>query len=642
MIEKLQSAVNLARNMGPRYVGFRLWYELSRRTGWLRRRFPSAPPHRTFCSLSEWRRNTPAFFFNSRQALSFPRNPSGDLKEYTNRLVSGEFQYFSAEWKKIGTQPDWWLNPNTGYRYSDDHWTEIPDYDQDKGDIKYVWERSRFSHLLPMIRLDYHSGDDRSEAVVEEIIRWIEGNPINRGPNWRCSQEISLRVLNWTFALHYYRDATVLTEDRFSQIIHAIYWQIHHVYENIHFSRIAVRNNHALTETLLLALSGWLFPFFPEVAKWQKEGAKWFEEEVDYQIYDDGTFLQFSHNYHRVTVQLLTWAIRLAKVNDQPWSRVVYQKSAASLQYLSACMIDQNGHLPNYGANDGALFFPLTDADYRDYRPELGALAAALIDAGWDNEETRGAYERCREAAAEATSWYGVMIRSAPQSATYRLPTLAEFTVGGYYLMRSSPNDLTFIKCGSYRDRPSHADNLHIDIWYQGDNILRDAGTYRYNAEPELLRYFNGTRSHNTITLGDYDQMKKGPRFVWFHWSKARGASLWKEADTLKFRGQIEAFAELGTNITHTREVSYMPAKSCWVVRDEVDHATPLPIQQHWNPSPLFFDNFQLTARDAEGNTLDPEILQGLYSGYYGKKETTEVWRFTTTKKTIITEIRLR
>ena len=109
-----------------------------------------------------------------------------------------------------------------------------------------------------------------------------------------------------------------LTEDRFNKIMNAIYWQLHHVYHNINFSRIAVRNNHALTETLMLFLSGLLFPFLPNTKKWSKKGKNWFEEEIAYQIYKDGTFLQFSMNYHRVAIQLLTWGIRLARTPQRP------------------------------------------------------------------------------------------------------------------------------------------------------------------------------------------------------------------------------------------------------------------------------------------------------------------------------------
>ena len=38
-------------------------------------------------------------------------------------------------------------------------------------------------------------------------------------------------------------------------------------------------------------LVGKLYPFLPDVSKWSKKGKKWFEKEVEYQIYEDGTFL---------------------------------------------------------------------------------------------------------------------------------------------------------------------------------------------------------------------------------------------------------------------------------------------------------------------------------------------------------------
>src|SRR5206468_2603796 len=103
----------------------------------------------------------------------------------------------------------------------------------------------------------------------------------------------------------------------------------------------------------------------------------WFEEEIAYQVYEDGTYLQFSMNYHRVVVQLLTWAIVLSKKNGERFSEVVYERAKKSLVFLRTCMADENGWLPNYGANDGALFFKLSNNHFRDYRPQLQALAGA-------------------------------------------------------------------------------------------------------------------------------------------------------------------------------------------------------------------------------------------------------------------------
>src|SRR5690606_29270908 len=115
--------------------------------------------------------------------------------------------------------------------------------------------------LLTLIRYDFHFEKDNGEFVFSQIEDWIEKNPVNKGPNWKCSQEISLRLFNWCYALAFYKNSSALTEDRWNKIQSVIYWSFHHVYHHINFSRIAVRNNHAITETLCLALSEMLFPF---------------------------------------------------------------------------------------------------------------------------------------------------------------------------------------------------------------------------------------------------------------------------------------------------------------------------------------------------------------------------------------------
>ena len=97
-----------------------------------------------------------------------------------------------------------------------------------------------------------------------------------------------------------------------------------------------------------------------------------------YQIYEDGTYLQFSNNYHRVVVQLLTWAIKVAELNNERFIPIVYQRAEKSLDFLYNSMDLDSGYLPNYGSNDGALFFKLNSIDYRDYRPQLQPLAYIL------------------------------------------------------------------------------------------------------------------------------------------------------------------------------------------------------------------------------------------------------------------------
>ena len=88
-----------------------------------------------------------------------------------------------------------------------------------------------------LIRYDYHFGIDLSEFVFSEIENWIDKNPINCGPNYICGQEIALRSFNWLFALHYFKNSPAITAERFDKIMHILYWQARHIYDNIQFSR---------------------------------------------------------------------------------------------------------------------------------------------------------------------------------------------------------------------------------------------------------------------------------------------------------------------------------------------------------------------------------------------------------------------
>ena len=608
---------------------YRVRHELEKKTGVLKKRHPANPPVKHFITLKEFKANTPAFVISPRESISFEKHPNSGLKQNAERLINGELQFFSSEWKFLGKDYDWVTNPDNGYRYdTSKHWSEIPDFSSSTGDIKFVWEKSRFSWLLTLIRNDFHNDEDHSGFVFSEIESWIDANPINRGPNWRCSQETSLRIFNWCFALHFYRDSETLTEELWSKVQNVIYWSLHHVYHHIDFSRIAVRNNHAITETLFLALSNMLFPFIPETERWAQDGRKWFEEEIDYQIYYDGTFLQFSMNYHRVVVQLLSLGISVTEFNGEPFSEKVHEKAYKSLNFLYQCAQNETGHLPNYGPNDGAWFFPLSDTDYRDFRPQLNALHQLLTGESLYNEDE----------VLEEAKW----MRASESFIINRFPPIVkkmgvmEFPYGGYYLIRE-PDTFTFIKCGRYKDRPAHADNLHIDIWYKGENVLIDGGSYKYNTDEDTVKYFGGTESHNTVMLGEHDQMLKGPRFIWLNWSQTIGVSITETETEFVFDGSVSCFTYLGKDIVHNRKIVKTKGIPEWYVKDEIlNKPEGLNMRQLWH-SPVGTETFEIISKDA-----DKSVKEGWSSFYYGVKEHTEQTELITNNTIIETIINIK
>lgn len=625
MFQKIKKTMNLISNMGFHYLFFRVFYTIKTKLGWQKKIFPTQPKVEIFITLSEWRKNIPPFFFYGKNIPNLPKQQTQILLETFKEIKSGVFTFFNKSKINLSKDFNWLVNPATGYQYDiHKHWSEVQDLSKEAGDIKYVWEKARFSFLYDVIRYDYHFQDDQSEYVFNEISDFIDNNPINQGPNYKCSQEISLRVLNWTFALYYYKDSTNLTEALFQKIMHTIYWQIHHVYNNIHFSRISVRNNHAITETLMLYLSEKLFPFLPNVKKWSRKGKKWFEQEVEYQVYEDGTFLQFSMNYHRVVVQLLTWGIQLAKLNNDKFTDVVYERAQKSLDFLDACSDSVSGKLPNYGSNDGALFFKLTNDDYRVYRSQLDNLRAVL--SGYTFFDSKSAF------------WYGVQAKKKEQAV---LSEISAFEKGGYYILQDG-NTKTFIRCGAYKDRPFQSDNLHIDIWVNGINYLRDTGSYKYNADLADVDYFNGTEGHNTVSIGKADQMQKGGRFIWYYWVNKAKATLKKENNTFQFEGSINAFKQLGNNIQHTRKVSKQQGQNCWEVIDSVENKRNRKIYQYWHLDPDHLDAIEITTADKEGNQLKPLKEVKWFSGYYGIKEQGIRLTFVSEKNVFNTTIRIK
>lgn len=617
--------IQVLRNMGWRYFGYRLWHDFRKRSGLLARAYPMVLPEESPIHLVAWRSARPHFLFEHRGTLApWPAaRDASALAADAARVLRGDVEFFSSTWYTRERLAGWTRHPETGHEFGTDrHWTALESLDPKAGDIKYVWERARFTHLLTVMRHDRCTGEDHSDVVIAEILDFIAKNPPNQGPNYVCSQEISLRIMNWLFLLSFYRHAAALNEERFSLIMRSVRMQLRHVYANINFSRIAVRNNHAITECAMLYIAGLLLPEFPEARRWRRDGLRWLTQEVTYQVYPDGTHLQYSTNYHRVVLQVLSYVIALADRNDERLPAVIYERFGKSIAFLYRCQDAETGKLPNYGANDGALFYPLSCTDYRDYRPQLDAAYYLLTG------------ENLYAETYEDREWFGGA--GAIGRSDFSLTPadgLFSFPDGGVYVLRDQ-GTVTFFKCAAYtRNRPAHADGLHVDIWVDGDNVLFDGGSYKYNTSPEETRYFSGTESHNTIMLGDADQMRKGPRFIWYDWTDEASCTVAEINDEWVIEGRIRAFTSLGKNIYHQRVIRKRKGSAQWSVRDLVTNKPEnIILRQLWHTA---VEQQRLTMT----STCEEVGKDVFVSDYYGCKEVCRQIEYQTTSMELQTTI---
>ena len=77
-------------------------------------------------------------------------------------------------------------------------------------------------------------------------------------------------------------------------------------------------------------------------------GRRVLEHEIRRQIYEDGSYLQHSMNYHRLMLHDCIWAIRLAELNGQPLSSKLIDRVRRAAEFLFQMTDPDTGRVPNY------------------------------------------------------------------------------------------------------------------------------------------------------------------------------------------------------------------------------------------------------------------------------------------------------
>jgi hypothetical protein len=127
------------------------------------------------------------------------------------------------------------------------------------------------------------------------------------------------------------------------------------------------------------------------------------------------------------------------------------------------------------------------------------------------------------------------------------------------------------IRCHTFQDRPAHCDQLHLDLWWKGLNVLTDAGTYHYYVpgRPDIEHYFKGVRSHNTVEIDNSGPLELVSRFMWLPWPRARLLRLDADRVMPVFEGESLDYDRKPWNILHRRVVLAL-APNAWLIIDDL------------------------------------------------------------------------
>ncbi|HET9910345.1 MAG TPA: alginate lyase family protein, partial [Anaerolineales bacterium] len=354
---------------------------------------------------------------------------------------------------------------------------------------------------------------------------------------------------------------------RISQFTLLVAAHAERIYKNIEYA-ISTRSNHTVSEAFGLWLVGLLFPELKDAEKYLSFGRKLLEQEALAQIFPDGSYSMHSLNYHRFVLHVYFYAIRLGELNGTPFSQALKDRVAKSVDYLCQLIDPKTGQMPVYGSNDGALVLPLNNCDFTDYRPllQLGSCLMKkelLFPPGdWDED----VFWLC--GTDSLSRWERVGVRESQSRVS--------FPDGGVHILHGV-NSKAVIRCTDFRSRPSHADQLHVDLWWRGVNIACDAGTYLYSGEGMWRNGLAHTSAHNTVTVDHQDQMKMFSRFIWTDWAKGK---VLRHAEKI-WQGEHDGYQRLSDPVNHKRTVLSL-GKDRWLVVDHLDGKQAHHYSIHW------------------------------------------------------------
>jgi len=520
---RLQIGIGLVRQHGVPWTMRRLGHSARVRGGFYQR---SLPVHRwkdRSLPLSEslknpqdylsFRRSEPSrFFFSYRDrervagALAALDDlptvvdradgvfPSPKARAQADAICAGRFRYFSLHEFDRGLAPDWHQEPWKG-ETSDPygHWSIV----RSAGDVKLLWELSRFSFVFPLVRAFWRTGDEKYAHCFWSLVAgWKEANQPNAGVNWQCGQETSFRLMALAFGLHGFLGAEATTGERLHSAAALLAFSAERIEATLEYA-LNQHNNHGVSEGVGLLTVGLLFPELSRSAEWSAIGRDVVSSQVSDLVYDDGAFSQHSANYHRVLLDDMLWAQQLCKRAGRPLDQVFDRKLMLATEWLRQMVATAKGQVFNVGRNDGASVLPLSDSWYWDFRP---VVQAASIAAGRPSPFGSGRWD-------EKGLWLGLETMTAPSIDAPPRQTTAHVElwgpgIGGHVIMRHAAAEASvYLRApASFTHRPSEADPFHVGVSLGGRRVAIDRGTFSYHDDAPWNNPFAAARAHNVAT----------------------------------------------------------------------------------------------------------------------------------------------
>lgn len=458
-------------------------------------------------------------------------------------------------------------------------------------DIKVTWEINRLQFLNFLVI------NEQEEKAIRLLDEWIVKNPYNIGINWNSNLEVAIRsisIINFIFKLN---NKKILEKYKMLLFLHG-----NHIYNDISYTEKCIPNNHVIGEAAALYCLSNLLNFEGK-EKWISK-SKQILEKYSYHFHEDGTYEEASLSYQRFTLQMYMMVFIFSSiVKDEFLKDKIIEIIKQSLIFFSS-IEKPNGKYPDFGDNDEGLYFlVLNKRSFSDFVKSLRSIFDSRINYYGEIQELENIYN------------IKFSLNKIKKCINKEF-----FEVGKYYCYKKNLNYIF-----SHNQKQlfhSHSDGMALELVLENKNILIDSGTFNYNLDINKRRYYRGTKSHNTVWLGEDQSLQIGS-FRWISKLK-QSMKFIKEQEKRIIEGEI-----ILKNKKHRRKIQFNENLTEIRIEDDILNVDGLELNWIFSNEILIekigrnifgINPIDYKVEILSENNIDIEVCESFYSLNYNEE----------------------
>lgn len=420
-----------------------------------------------------------------------------------DEILSNHFDLLGSGKKKLDPI-NWHIDFKSGYVWGNGLFYKkykTIDYSND-ADVKLPWELSRCSFLLSLGQAYLLTNEEKyAQKIVQIIDHWICENKLMYSINWTCTMDVSIRAVNWMYALNMIGTASVLSQDFLTRFRKSLIEHGFFIINNLEKSYPYSANHYASNITGLLFI-GALFNDTKFGSKWYKYAKDEYCRELRSQVLPNGVHFEKSISYHRLMIELFTYPYLLLKRNKEFIEFDLEHKLQSMFDYTFH-YLRKDGTAPMIGDDDNARLLPFSNYPFNNHEYLLN-ISNEIFNTNYFTS-----IKNCSEVyflCFEKTSNSNLIEYIKPGSVNYKDAGITIFRHQDHYV---------FINNSGLSKHPhankkvngthTHSDLLSFDYSIDNNHFIVDPGTYVYTSSVKYRNEFRSTSKHNTLMIDNLD-----------------------------------------------------------------------------------------------------------------------------------------